>query len=127
MIVRSEKKRQIVTKTLDILDARRVWLDAKTKVNASNITRSDVPGSFKQDFVSFEKFWKDYQMIAKNHLTSSTAAFSPKNVVETKMHAKRDVEMIEINRNALEHQAVLGMINSFHKMMRSALSTQQGG
>ncbi len=105
-----------MSKLLSLLDARRQWLDTKSTVHAKNISRSDIKGSFRDEVSPFKSYLTHYNKGA------SHTDLQQRNVRTTKQFAKRDEEMLHMHRTGLEHEAVITMINNFHKMMRSAIN-----
>jgi flagellar basal body rod protein FlgB len=114
--------------TYDLLNKKLSWLNKRTQVISSNIARSDIPKSKRYEITPFQTLMKKYQLSSRNvHADRSEDFISNRvDIFTTKEEIARDTESLELTKNTNEHEAVINILKSYHKMMRAILARQGG-
>lgn len=99
------------------------WLNARAQILASNIAHADMRGTLRKDIRPF------HEILNKNKYNNplQELKISSKDSIESKAEISRDMEVLEFNRNALEHSSVTNLLKSFHSLLKTVLSLSQSG
>lgn len=94
------------------------WLNARSQVLTSNISNADVRGTLRKEIKPF------HEIVNKNH-NHSDLKITTKDVITTKSEIAREIEILEFNRNFLEHESVINLLKNFHGLIKIVLNLNQ--
>ncbi len=109
-----------------IMLQRLQWLNKRGQVITGNIAHAEIPSMARKELRSFRHILKNQSHLNKTpSIDNSMLAFTPDDVLKTKSEISREVEMLELAHNNIEHDALINMVRNFHKMMRTIISRSQ--
>ena len=94
------------------------WLGHQANVIASNVSKADLHGETRKEIPTFKEFLKSSSIPSQ-----ISKGYAPLPVRDTKEEIKREMEVLEINKNVLNHEATVALIKSFHGFHKTVLST----
>lgn len=95
---------------------------------ATNIANADIKGTARKEMRSFHQVLKRHGMIPnKNSPQGRILRIDSKDFFTTKTEISRELEMLEMARNSLEHDAILSTVKNFHQLLKTILSMSQTG
>lgn len=111
-----------------LLNHRLTWLSARANIMAVNIAHADIKGTARKEIRPFHQVLKRHGAIpGKNGMHGGILKIGSNDTIVTKTEISRELEMLEMSRNALEHDAILSTVKNFHQLVRTILSMSQGG
>lgn len=111
-----------------LLNHRLTWLGARSNLMAENITHADTKGATRKEMRSFGQVLKRHGAIPiKNGPQVRVLRLGAADSMTTKTEISREMEMLEMSRNVLEHDAILSTVKNFHQLVKTILSMSQGG
>ena len=111
-----------------LLNHRLTWLSARSNLMAQNIAHSDIKGATRKEMRSFGQILKRHgAMPTKDGPTVRTIRLGADDSINTKTEISREMEMLEMSKNVLEHDAILSTVKNFHQLVKTILSMSQGG
>ncbi len=111
-----------------LLNHRLTWLSARSNLMAGNIAHADIKGTTRKEMRSFHEVLKRHGAIPNKTGTQvRTLRIGAKDATSTKTEISREMEMLEMSRNALEHDAILSTVKNFHQLVKTILNMSQGG
>ncbi len=120
----------LLNNTLSILVNQRItWLNARGNVLVSNIANADNSSATRKELKSFKEVIAHSPRRIKNSGYGVSEVRDVKitddDVITTKSEIAREVEMLEMSNNSLEHDSLINIVRNFHKMMKSVLGKGQ--
>lgn len=95
---------------------------------AVNIAHADIKRTTRKEIQPFHKVLKNHNALPnKNGTHAKILRINAADTMHTKTEISREMEMLEMSRNALEHDAILSTVKNFHQLVRTILSMAQGG
>ncbi len=116
--------------TLSILMNQRItWLNARGNVLVNNIAHADDRAATRRELKSFK------EVIAQSPKKLKSAGnglsevrvlkITEDDVIKTKTEIAREIEMLEMSNNSLEHDSLINIVRNFHRMLKSVLGKGQ--
>jgi len=94
----------------------------------TNIANADIKGTARKEIRPFHQVLKRHGMIPnKNTPDGQILRIDAKDFLTTKTEISRELEMLEMSRNSLEHDAILSTVKNFHQLLKTILSMSQAG
>lgn len=84
------------------------YLNKRTEVLTGNIARSDIPGEKRKEL-------KPFREIIKNKGPKASDVLSENRDIE------REYEILELNHNTLNHQALIDMLSMVYKLYNTVI------
>ena len=95
---------------------------------ATNIAHADIKGTARKEIRPFHQVLKRHGVVpGKQTLPGKTLRIDSKDFLTTKTEISRELEMLEMSRNSLEHDAILSTVKNFHQLLKTILNMSQGG
>jgi flagellar basal body rod protein FlgB len=95
---------------------------------AGNIAHADIKGTTRMEMRTFEQVLKRHGAIPnKNNTQVRVLNIGASDFTTTKTEISREMEILEMSRNALEHDAILSTVKNFHQLVKTILNMSQGG
>ena len=111
-----------------LLNHRLTWLSARSNIMAVNIAHADIKGTTRKEIRPFQKVLKSHNALPnKSGTHTQILRIGTADTMTTKTEISRELEMLEMSRNALEHDAILSTVKNFHQLVKTILSMAQGG
>lgn len=108
-------------KTSSMLNLRMHWLSSRANVLTNNIALSDTKGAVRHEITPFKEILKKQKLSRTDSLK-----ISEKDIVKTKNEISKELEMLELSRNTLEHDAIINTIKNLHQLMKTVININQG-
>ena len=113
------------TNLVTLMHQRLQYLSKRSQVLTENIAHADIPGALRHDLKPFRDLVQKRSLDAsRNPVTSASLSLDFKQE-DTKIHRQeieKELEILEMNHNALNHQAVMDILSTLHKLYRTALA-----
>ena len=94
----------------------------------SRIIGYDIKGTTRKEMRPFGQVLKHHGAIPnKNGPQVRILRLGAADSMNTKTEISREMEMLEMSRNVLEHDAILSTVKNFHQLVKTILSMSQGG
>ena len=112
-----------------LLNHRLSWLGARSNLIAQNIAHADIKKAPHKDMRPFGQVLKRHGAIpTRSGQQVRILRLGDGDTVDNKKKSiNRELEMLEMSRNALEHDAILSTVKNFHQLVKTILSMSQGG
>ncbi|CAO5678337.1 MAG: hypothetical protein NEHIOOID_00901 [Holosporales bacterium] len=113
------------TSTVALMHKRLTYLSKRSQVLTENIARSDIPGELRKELKPFRDLIKGNKLdSARNSITSPSLSLSIKNsdIVTQHTEIERELEVLEMNHNVLNHQSILDILTSMQKVYENAIN-----
>ena len=114
------------TSLTSLIHQRLQYLNKRSEVLTGNIARADMPGAKRQEIRPFRDISKQ-KTIKFSHQDSVnsqqyTLDLSAKDIKTEDKEIEREMEIMEMNHNTLNHQALLDIVSNFYKLYKYAIS-----
>lgn len=114
------------TSLTSLIHQRLQYLNKRSEVLTGNIARADMPGAKRQEIRPFRDIAKQ-KTINFSHQDSEnsqqyTLDLSAKDIKTEDKEIEREMEIMEMNHNTLNHQALLDIVSNFYKLYKYAIS-----
>jgi flagellar basal body rod protein FlgB len=109
-----------------LMDQKVRYLSKKAQVETSNITNSEMKNARRKELAPFTKILKsapkahDLQGRAYNDIKNFKV--TENHVRETKDEISAEMEMMKLTKGTTDHDGLLNIIKSFHRMIRSIIA-----
>ncbi len=111
-----------------LLNHRLTWLSARSNLMVTNIAQAEIKGATRKEVRPFDQVLKRHGAIPnKNGTHTKILKIDTADTIVTKTEISRELEMLEMSRNALEHDAIISTVKNFHQLVKTILSMSQGG
>lgn len=113
------------TSTVTLMHQRLSYLSKRSQVLTENIARSDIPGALRQEVKPFREILSKKSLDAsRNPITSTklTLSIDNRDIQTQSTEIEREMEVMEMNHNVINHQSILDILSTMHKLYKSALS-----
>lgn len=113
------------TSGVSLLHQRLQYLSKRTQILTENIARADIPGALRKDLKPFRELLRKKSLdTAKNPITSDPLNMEIKatDVKEYKKEIEREMEVLELNHNSLNHQSLIDILSTMHKLYKTAVA-----
>lgn len=105
---------------------RLTWLNARSSVISDNIARADIKGEYRKDIKPFQKIVKEnsQKSASSDRIADSTNTFAitPDDVHETRSEIEREIEVLEMNHNVTEQDALVSLVKNFHSLYKLVIA-----
>lgn len=109
-----------------LIHQRLQYLNKRSEVLTGNIARADIPGAKRQEIRPFREITKQktVKLSHQNPVNSEqyTLDLSAKDIKTEGSEIEREMEIMEMNHNTLNHQALLDIVSNFYKLYKYAIS-----
>lgn len=110
-----------------MLNFRMHWLSARANIVTGNITMSDVKGLTRREMRPFHELLRRQQMANNGKHDPSTLKIRSDDFIKTNTEISKELEMLELSRNTMEHDAILSTLKNFHQMVKIVINSNQAG
>jgi flagellar basal body rod protein FlgB len=95
---------------------------------ANNIANADIKGVKRKEIRPFHQVLKKHGMIHnENNIQGRILRIDTSDFLPAKTEISKEIEMLEMSRSSLEHDAILSTVKNFHQLLRTILSMSQTG
>jgi flagellar basal body rod protein FlgB len=119
----------LLNNTLSVLLNQRItWLNARGNILVSNVANADTKSATRKELRLFKEIVEGPRKIKAASQCQSDMRWLKINnddVITTNTEISREIEMLEVSNNALEHDSVINLVRNFHRMMRNILGKGQ--
>jgi flagellar basal body rod protein FlgB len=109
-----------------LMQQRTEWLSKRAQVIVENIANSDMPRARRKELTSFSTILHNslpaHSSSGKKFKDVRNVKISDNNIKTTDDEISREQEMMLLTRNTADHDGLINVVKSFHKMYRSVLS-----
>jgi flagellar basal body rod protein FlgB len=106
------------------MDQRLQWLSARTQVLTDNLSRADMLNQKRRELKPFGKIVAERKTNQTGKETSTRhideLIMKPDDVTLTRAGISREHEMIELSKNAAEHEAFVSLMKKLHRLFQIA-------
>ncbi|CAO4837642.1 MAG: hypothetical protein CNLJKLNK_00658 [Holosporales bacterium] len=113
------------TSTVALMHKRIAYLSKRSQVLTENIARSDIPGELRKELKPFRELIKGQKLdSARNPITSSSLSLrvGESDIVTQRTEIERELEVLEMNHNVLNHQSILDILTGMQKIYENAIN-----
>lgn len=113
------------TSTVALMHNRLAYLSKRSQVLTENIARSDIPGELRKELKPFRELIKAKNLdSATNGITSPKITLQIENndVITQRAEIERELEVLEMNHNVLNHQSILDLLTNMQKVYEAAIN-----
>lgn len=110
-----------------LMHHRVTWLNKRSEILTYNIAAADIPGTKRKEVRGFTDVLARKGILRPGGELKRTEILhvDQEDILQTKAEVNREVEMLEMSHNTLEHDALLSIIRNFHRMLRVLSGKQQ--
>ncbi|HCU07100.1 MAG TPA: hypothetical protein DIC42_05955 [Holosporales bacterium] len=109
-----------------LIHQRLKYLSKRSEILTGNIARADIPGAKRREIRPFRELATQQTMKFLNqdtlHEEQCTLDISQKDIQTENREIEREMEIMEMNHNSLNHQALLDIVSNFYKLYKYAIS-----
>lgn len=116
------------TSLVTLMHQRIEYLSKRSQVLTENISRSSIPGALRNEIKPFKELIKKKSLSeSQNSVTSSNLRLNidPRDIKVTKAEIESELEIMEMNHNIINHQSVLDILSTMHKLYKIALARHE--
>lgn len=113
------------TSLISLMHQRLQYLSKRTQVLTENIAQADIPGRIRKDLKPFKDLVRKKSLDAsKNPITSDPLRLDidSKDVKEFKTEVEREMEVLELSHNSINHQALIEILGNMHRLYKTAIA-----
>ena len=113
------------TSLVSLMHQRLQYLSKRSQVLTQNISQADIPGTMRRDLKPFRDLVRKKSLdTAKNNITSETLSLNIKDddISTTKTEVEREMEVLELSHNSINHQALIDVLSTMHRLYRTAVA-----
>lgn len=110
-----------------MLNFRVHWLSARANILTGNVTMSDVKGLTRREMRPFHELLRRQQMANNGKNDPRTLKIRSDDFIKTNTEISKELEMLELSRNTMEHDAILSTLKNFHQMVKIVINSNQAG
>jgi flagellar basal body rod protein FlgB len=109
-----------------IMNQRLQWLNKRGQVITSNIANAEIPSMARKELRSFKQIVKRQNQLGNQKVIDyNPLQIGVDDVFKTKSEISREMETLEMTHNNIEHDALINIVRSLHKMMRTIVGRSQ--
>lgn len=109
-----------------LIHQRLKYLSKRSEILTGNIARADIPGAKRREIKAFRELatQQTLKFLNNDRLNEEqcTLDISQKDILTENREIEREMEIMEMNHNSLNHQALLDIVSNFYKLYKYAIS-----
>jgi flagellar basal body rod protein FlgB len=111
-----------------LIKSRLNWLNGRSSVISQNIARADIKGVFRKEIKSFRQLLSEKGKIVLNPQTGEpefqVVSVEDRDIKETKYEIEREFEVLEMNHNVIEQEALISLIKDLQSLYKMSVTRQ---
>lgn len=110
-----------------MLNLRMHWLGSRANILTGNITVSDIKGLTRRELRPFHELMRRQQLLPNGKKDPGSLRIRHDDVIKTTTEISKELEMLELSRNTMEHDAIISTLKNFHQMVKIVINANQVG